>query len=378
MFYQSISYHIILINIMLSSYQTAITNSLPIDLSVTLSSTTIAAEDIDLLQKSIELIYKTFNFYDKHMYEVLIDGLYGLRVMSDQMSMLLHRMADSPPPKPGLTVLISTLKQMVQKSDEIISLALPTIAIKDLPYYLNIGVILEKGMFGQIPDYSRRVNRSTEYTHLLAQQLTPLNGNTSDNCISQLTVGCHLTDECWKIMTGLGYQKYQLSHEVLYLQIASKYNCHQEINSMIAKHNQQSLEKLFEIFCTNMLRECREMTGNNSTKTTDQLTGFYGDNMDLLMEDIAFCGLIGFKEFTIDNKQWLKLIINDRINNENGCYVINQNTSRRLRRQQSNDKHRRTKRREVILSDGCLPHKTSVGLAAISVYIRDIIWQSIY
>lgn len=85
-------------------------------------------------------------------------------------------------------------------------------------------------------------------------------------------------------------------------------------------------------------------------------------DQDLFMENIAFCGLNGYRPFS-ERLRWLEMIISWQ-RQPGGCFTVNLHQLARLLSKG------RSKRRERILADGCSLHKTSMAQAAIFVYIK--------
>ena len=80
-------------------------------------------------------------------------------------------------------------------------------------------------------------------------------------------------------------------------------------------------------------------------------------DQDLFMENVLFCGYLGFVEF-LKNSLWNKSILNWQTQ-QSGCYQvdilkINHNLAPK-------------KRRDTIVGNRCSLHKTSIAIAAISI-----------
>lgn len=83
-------------------------------------------------------------------------------------------------------------------------------------------------MWSHMPNNQLFIDNFKEYNETMALSEIPMNENISDLCVSELLRGCNISWKCWKIMTAFGYQDYQLSHQVFYLEIGKmvrKLNC---------------------------------------------------------------------------------------------------------------------------------------------------------
>lgn len=78
---------------------------------------------------------------------------------------------------------------------------------------------------------------------------------------------------------------------------------------------------------------------------------------DLFMEQIALCGMEGFRE-DFCKKEWTLQIINWQ--NDDGCWRLTENG-------------KRTKRQERLLKNGCLAHRTAVALSSLTQLLRHLL-----
>ncbi|RWS23345.1 UPF0764 protein C16orf89-like isoform X2, partial [Leptotrombidium deliense] len=123
--------------------------------------------------------------------------------------------------------------------------------------------------------------------------------------------------------------------------------CETHMNRKIREFEQISLSHLKDKFCANMLHEMQLIAANN-----------YEDKyQDLFMEQMTFCGLLGYKEF-VSNSEWRSRVLDWQFE---GCY-----------------RNVQEKRREsMINSRRCLNHKTSMGIGALVANIRFLVDVSV-
>ena len=81
---------------------------------------------------------------------------------------------------------------------------------------LDVGVILDNGLWSHFPDRKLSVRLSEIYKTSLALNDIPLNETVSDRCVSQMLHKCLISNQCLAVMTAVGYQDYPLSHQVFF------------------------------------------------------------------------------------------------------------------------------------------------------------------
>jgi len=98
---------------------------------------------------------------------------------------------------------------------------------------LGIGSLFPIGTLNYWPNKTLCIDPSLKATKLVDIKSNPMGQRieNSDRCITDVgRFKCQIGPICWNIMTGKGYQSYQLSHQFVYLIIAKKVSL---INSLI-------------------------------------------------------------------------------------------------------------------------------------------------
>ncbi|RUS79129.1 hypothetical protein EGW08_013107, partial [Elysia chlorotica] len=327
--------------------------------SVTTNST------MDFLLMTLDGLDKSMSFFQTELKNINLDAVIGTRIVQASLKVLLERLLrldllDSVP-----APVIAHIKTLRDVAGEVSDLATPYIAVNEPDYYNRIGAILKEDLFAI--DYASRdlMKGAPIWEYRRKEAMEEYN---SDLCLSEVfrtcSVGqCHISNKCWQRMTKYGYNRYSLSHQIFYLEIAEKSGCGREIQRQIFLHQQPSLPVLYNTYCANMLAEANLIADNN----------FPAKQQDLFMEQGALCGMLGFREFF--NSDWLIKILSWQ-DPQDGCYrwdgwpqeidevsdlVVNKQYRRR---------HKREERRD---SNGCLCHRTAVAASALSQYVRFIL-----
>ncbi|KAK3091013.1 hypothetical protein FSP39_016471 [Pinctada imbricata] len=242
-------------------------------------------------------------------------------MLESQIKVLLERLETSPSqwgiPRP----FIQRMARLQRMSGLVSEEAIPYIATLTPHYYHKIGSLLKKG-FWEL-DY-----RSRDFPQDLIlwpfREGEALHEEDSDNCLSELfgtgkksKSKCDISDQCWDMMTRKGYNGYSLSHEIFYLEIGKQFGCLAEMNMKAWYSDQPPLDDLAATFCANMLNEAALIVKE----------GYRQRRQDLFME----------QEYRPDVIHVIK------------------------------------KREERPLEHGCLCHRTTVAIGALSQYVRYII-----
>ncbi|PRD27714.1 UNVERIFIED_CONTAM: UPF0764 protein C16orf89-like protein [Trichonephila clavipes] len=196
---------------------------------------------------------------------------------------------------------------------------------------------------------SRSVDRGL-LQHPVPCALSTFNETDSDQCLQEV-VGrgtetrnlCHMSDRCLEGMSARRQQGYILTHQVLYWQMLQMHDCVRNVS-----------ESLQVSLCSNVFRDAERIARVRFPRT----------HRDLFMEQIGLCGMWGFRDF--HRPDWLETILSWQ--QLLGCF--NDRAKWHCMDDLKPDPLLRVKRREKVLKDGCLSHKTTVALLAITANIR--------
>uniref|UniRef100_A0A8B9JNQ4 Uncharacterized protein n=1 Tax=Astyanax mexicanus TaxID=7994 RepID=A0A8B9JNQ4_ASTMX len=117
-----------------------------------------------------------------------------------------------------------------------------------------------------------------------------------------------------------------------------------------------TVEHYQRIFCSNMMKSNLDSISN----------GITGQIQDIFIENILLCGLAGFSDFY--KADWLQHILQwqDR---ELGCFGKDEHCSQMFE-EFLDIPHKRVKRREKTLKDGCSSHMTGVAVSTLGGYLN--------
>ncbi|XP_076366682.1 UPF0764 protein C16orf89 homolog isoform X2 [Tachypleus tridentatus] len=186
----------------------------------------------------------------------------------------------------------------------------------------------------------------------------------SDKCIEELlrsktsnSKHCDISKRCWNIMTSHGTHKYTLTHEALYLEIGEMSGCKNHMTLLAERFNQGNFSHLLDVFCANILRDVELIESD----------GFPLMWRDLFLEQVAVCGLVGYKDFC--RPEWVDLILSWQL--PSGCYGSTDSDG--IEEISEKNMQKRTKREEMYMGGGCFAHTTSMALGALVVNTRFLV-----
>ncbi|XP_033743026.1 UPF0764 protein C16orf89 homolog [Pecten maximus] len=313
-----------------------------------------------LLTRTLSSINSALSFFNKEHRNVNLDTVIGTRILEGQFKVLLDMIGRSPGEWQVDSNTLLDIERLQQTAGRISDKAIPYIATLTPRYFYKIGMMLQKG-FWELDYNSKSFDDSmTLWPYKVGEAL---HEEDSDNCIAEFfgtgkrtKKTCTISRRCWESMTSPLYNGYSLSHEIFYLQIGRQFGCGAEMEMMRLAAGQESIEKLQDDFCANMMNEA----------TIIAKEGFPERKQDLFMEQAALCGMLGYRQFFTSD--WLEKILSWQ-DQTTGCYKGN--PVRETDVEYRGTKPRiRNKREERLLDHGCLCHRTTVAVAALGQYIR--------
>ncbi|XP_029433105.1 UPF0764 protein C16orf89 homolog [Rhinatrema bivittatum] len=248
------------------------------------------------------------------------------------------------------------VKRLLRRLKTLITRTVPYVERDDPQYYKAFKKLLEVNFWTPSDSLNQTdpawIQAFTEHTTYYMEDI-------SDKCI-QLILGtweengepCAFNDTCRAVFL-LGYSNYDLSHQLFWIMIAERMGCR------ISEEYGVNVEEYKKIFCSTMMEENKKTAEN----------GYPENAHDIFAENILFCGMCGFSDFY--NLTWLDTILSwqDPIT---GCFgeisMIHNLTE--STKQEDHQHLRRVKRRERLLADGCMFHKTSVIAGALGGYLQ--------
>ncbi|KAK3797231.1 hypothetical protein RRG08_030457 [Elysia crispata] len=337
-----------------------------VDINAVSQPSPVANSTMDFLLRALDGLDKSLSFFQTELKSINLDAVIGTRIVQASLKVLLDRLVrfdllDSVP-----SYVISHIKKLRDVAGEVSDLATPYIAANEAEYYNRIGPILSENLFALDYDSRDVMEGALLWAYNRKEEMQEFE---SDECLAEVFgtrngVPCDMSNRCWRKMTKLGYNRYSLSHQIFYLEIAEMTGCAKEMQWHLLLQQQPTLTALHDTFCANMLAEANLIADNN----------FPPKVQDLFMEQAALCGMLGYREFF--NSDWLMKILSWQ-DPQDGCYRWagwpEERDEDKISDLTVQPSRRLYKREERRVAKDCLCHRTAVAASALSQYVRFVL-----
>ncbi|GIX94932.1 UPF0764 protein C16orf89 [Caerostris darwini] len=292
------------------------------------------------LDRALHALDRGLSFMEDRIEDINLDAVLGTRLVEEHLSTLLEF-------EPRTVSAISgRLVALQDKARRISEVGSQNVRSNDPDYSEAVGRVMDPSK-KPLWHPSRQTSPALVLKPLPCSQ-SAFNETNSDTCLQEV-VGtrskraCRVSRRCTDVMSSPRQQGYILTHQVLYWQMLQMRDCVHDVPESL----QMSL-------CSNVMRDAERIAHALYPRT----------HRDLFMEQIGLCGLWGFRDFR--RSEWLDTILSWQ--QPSGCF--NDRAKWQCVDDLRPDPPGREKRREKVLPDGCLSHKTTVALLAIAVNIR--------
>ncbi|XP_076305678.1 UPF0764 protein C16orf89 homolog [Tachypleus tridentatus] len=310
------------------------------------------------LTDTLNAVNKALRFIEGSLSHLNLDGVIGIRMVDDQLQVFLARRTEKLHCSSNIQLIWNKLSTLQKRAQHLADSAIRYVRISQPEYYQKIGRLLRRGQWALVKP--TRYIRPDLQEFPLSSLTVKLTETESDECLQEILGSkgpypkpCDISQRCWNLMTSRGYDSYALTHEVFYLEIGEMCDCKNQMALLARRFSQGNFSHLLDLFCSNVFRDAERIEDN----------GFPLRWRDLLMEQVALCGVAGFRDFY--RPKWVKLILSWQ--HPNGCYGYLPKQS------EVNDTvlaAGKIKREEHHMGGSCLAHMTSVALGALVVNAR--------
>ncbi|XP_034088773.1 UPF0764 protein C16orf89 homolog isoform X2 [Gymnodraco acuticeps] len=301
-------------------------------------------------------------FLESQHEHINLDGVVGFLMLQAELKEAVRTWPHSDPvswaQRTSTVVLVKRLDRSFEK-------AVTALQQNDPKYYREFEPLLSSSFY-LIPQEWQSTDTSLVYSSILSTEC--YDEQLSDKCLTLLLgtwkmngTPCIVTKPCRDTMTRFGCPHYSLSHQLLYFMIGKMRGCTNLLKGDTRESRANMTEGRYQnIYCSNMMKANQDIFRDGITEQT----------VDIFIENILICGLSGFSDFY--KADWLQHIL--RLQDEEaGCFgrdksIMSQIIGDELLEQLQ--PHRRVKRREKILPDGCSSHMTAVAVGALGGYLN--------
>ncbi|KAM6904901.1 UPF0764 protein C16orf89 homolog isoform 1-T1 [Xenentodon cancila] len=335
--------------------------------ALVLVSAAVCGSHAEVIDDVLRSLSRGVSFLERQHEHINLDGAVGFVMLQAELKAAVRTW---PHTDPVSWAQRTTAVALVKRLDQSLEKAVAALKQNDPKYYREFEPLLS-WTFWLIPQEWRSTDPSLVYPSTMTSEC--YDEQLSDKCLTLLLgtwyestkkmngTPCIVTKPCRDTMTRFGCPFYSLSHQLLYFMIGRMKGCNNLLKGDTRASRANMTEQNYqEIFCSNMMKA-------NQDIVTDVLTE---QTVDIFIENILICGLAGFSDF--HKADWLEHIL--RLQDEEvGCFgrdrsFISQMIGDELLEQLQ--PHRRVKRREKILPDGCSSHMTAVAVGALGGYLN--------
>ncbi|KAM4598346.1 UPF0764 protein C16orf89 homolog isoform 2-T2 [Polymixia lowei] len=322
----------------------------------------VTASQEEVIDDILNSLSKGAAFLDNEHLNINLDGVVGFLILQAELKEAVRTW---PHTDPVSWAQRTTAVALVKQLDQSLAKAVSALQQNDPKYYREFEPLLT-WRFWVVPQEWSSTDPSLTYSSTRTMEC--YDEQLSDKCMTLLLgtwknngTPCIVTKSCRDTMTRFGCPHYSLSHQLLYFMIGTMKGCSNMLKGDMRASRTNLTERSYQkIFCSNMMKSNQEAIKD----------GFTGQTQDIFIENILLCGLAGFSDFY--KADWLQHIL--RLQDQDmGCFgrderMISQIIGDELLEQLQ--PHRRVKRREKTLRDGCSSHMTGVAVSALGGYLN--------
>ncbi|XP_078414439.1 UPF0764 protein C16orf89 homolog isoform X1 [Cetorhinus maximus] len=311
------------------------------------------------LNDVISTLDKATFFFESAYDRLNLDGVVGFRLLQAQLEDAAKRWSLSGPEAGSQ---LKKVDDLVRRLDFTSVKAIKAMKVNDPMYFNAFQQVLHIDFWTLKPGWTQTDTRLV-YPEVRVSEC--FEEDISDRCLTQLLgtwedngTPCLETETCRRLMTALNCPDYSLSHQLLYFIVAEYKRCS---NIVGAQHMDSKASLIVQgykkIFCSNMMQRNLEIENND----------FPYSQRDLFLENVMLCGQAGFSDFY--KARWLEPILTWQW--LAGCFgKPDESEYSPMEERYVLTEHKRVKRREMQLKEGCSDHMTGVAVGALGGYLR--------
>ncbi|KAJ8284028.1 hypothetical protein COCON_G00028780 [Conger conger] len=326
----------------------------------TLLFATATASQQDVIDDVLGRLEKATFFFENQFGQINLDGVVGYIILQAELKESVRIW-----PEADLASQLSTAVNLTQRLDHSLAQAVDALQKTDPKYFREFEPLLEAS-FWTVPHEWDTSDPTLAYTAF--RMMECYDEQLSDKCISLLLgtwkdngTPCIVTKACRDTMTRFGCPHYSLSHQLLYFMVGKMRGCSNILEGERRQSRANMTDRDYQkMFCSNMMKSNAEFVRK----------GFPGQTRDIFIENIMLCGLAGFSDFY--KSDWLQNILLWQDLGV-GCFGKDEKDIAQLFGEdevENKQVHKRVKRREKTLCDGCSSHMTGVAVSALGGYLN--------
>ncbi|XP_053507743.1 UPF0764 protein C16orf89 homolog [Ictalurus furcatus] len=312
----------------------------------------------EVIDDILDSLSKGVNFFEQQSRNMNLDGVTGYVILQAQLQEAMKSQTHSDSLNFSQRSIAMSL---VKKLDRSLALAVASLQEMDPKYYKEFEPVLSASFWSLPREW---ISTDPSLTYASPRSVECYDEQLGDKCMTLLLgtwkdngTPCIVTKACRDTMTQFGCPHYSLSHQLLYFMIGTMKGCTRMLKGEVRLSQVNiTVEHYQRIFCSNMMKSNQEISIKGITEQTQ----------DIFIENILLCGLAGFSDFY--KATWLQHILAWQ-DKKLGCFGKDEDDSQMFE-EYLDAVHRRVKRREKTLKDGCSSHTTGVAMSALGGYLN--------
>ncbi|KAK3520865.1 hypothetical protein QTP70_034869 [Hemibagrus guttatus] len=345
----------------------------------------------EVIDDILSSLSKGVNFFEQQSRNMNLDGVVGYVILQAQLQEATKSQTHSDSLNFSQRSIAMSL---VKKLDKSLALAVTSLQETDPKYYKEFEPVLSASFWSLPREW---ISTDPSLAYVSPRSVECYDEQLGDKCMTLLLgtwkddgTPCIVTKACRDTMTRFGCPHYSLSHQLLYFMIGTMKGCTRMLKGEVRLSRVNITVKHYQkIFCSNMMKSNQEIS----------IKGFTGQIQDIFMENTGkmdkrkdlsefdegpnflLCGLAGFSDFY--KASWLQHVLAWQ-DKDLGCFGkdgerILMYTHLEYNRYEDYSQmfeeyldtlHKRVKRREKTLKDGCSSHMTGVAMSALGGYLN--------
>ncbi|XP_071750896.1 UPF0764 protein C16orf89 homolog [Centroberyx gerrardi] len=321
----------------------------------------VSASQEEVIDDILNSLTKGAAFLEEQHENINLDGVVGFLILQAELKEAVRTWPHTDPLSwAQRTATVALVRRLDQSLDK----AVAALQQNDPKYYREFEPLLS-WRFWLVPQEWSSTDSSLAYSSTRNSEC--YDEQLSDKCMTLLLgtwknngTPCIVTKSCRDTMTRFGCPHYSLSHQLLYFMIGTMKGCSNMLKGDMRASRANMTERSYQkIFCSNMMKSNLEIIKDD----------FSGQTQDIFIENILLCGLAGFSDFY--KADWLQHIL--RLQDQDaGCFGSDERGISQIIGDELLEQlqpHRRVKRRDKTLRDGCSSHMTGVAVSALGGYL---------
>ncbi|XP_071093858.1 UPF0764 protein C16orf89 homolog [Haliotis cracherodii] len=314
-----------------------------------------------LLPRVIDAVDRAIKFFSSDYSSINVDGLFGLRIGQGQIIEALKECGSrscSPELKDLLRRFRSELEDTCQK-------AMPYIEQESPDYFARFRDTIAKPYILKYRPFRFHGMEDVEIGHD-----NEYDEEEGDRCYARLlgtfkenerTIPrCNVTQPCLDLVTKGDTKRYSITHQLLYFIVVEHTGCNEKLQQQSSSLSSAGIREIEDRFCKRIYKEARTLAKTGSVMIGSQ---------DLFLEQSVLCGALGYENFF--KPSYIDMVL--KMQAPEGCFKMGFESDSVIMATLERLRSSRRLLREQPMKDGCLSHKSGLGIGTLALYLRYLV-----